>query len=334
MRLGARWPLSLCLAACSAAPAAFVAPAPSAPSVVPSAAPTETTSVPAAVSAAPVREPDPALLALALGIVDAFQNESPRPVVRGYGQIPNVLYRSDRRTPRQFSWFEAPEVNLHGPVSPASSVDRCARELAPPEAAPGHSPASGPPDSLRLVRFPEGDSILGGSLGKRAKLGLGAVHGACVVVGRGEIWLGWSTPSSPSELVALKVSDGSVRPLRKDARPGLSQLGAINVERAGEDLLVLTPKDPRGAVVAVRSAPLARWDGWLRLLPEVGLIVVKTTSHPAQAKELARARGGQEAEEVGEPLVEGESREQLARAWALHAERLATGSRLRESRGK
>jgi hypothetical protein len=232
-----------------------------------------------------------------LGLALAFSNTSPSPVIRGYTQVPNVQFRSDRHTPGQPRVVEAPVAALHGPTQEAEKVEACEAE-----------PVPGVPVSTRVGRFlvrrePEHDEVLVEQKGKLkpVKLPPGALHGACLDGDRRRLWVGWSTPERPAELFSISIRDGSVKQLRIDARPGLGALDEVRVQ-AGllEGRRPFVALQPHGAPLAAvllpvspAEGPLARWDALARALADRGIATVRVApGDVAGALSLARSLWG------------------------------------------
>ena len=227
------------------------------------------------------------LTRVARGVVDAFGNVSPQPVVRGYTEVPHVQFQTDRREPGAMRWVESPTAALHHAVAVAAKVEPCARPLAPGgEARLGDV-------LVRLVRGDDHDEVRVGE--KKvivAKLPRGASHGACVDGEGTRVWLSWSTPTSPPELFSISRRDVVTRPLRLDARPGLSLLGDARAsEVAGLAIVEPTTHAVATAIVVDDDrAPRARWNPLARFLADAGIATL-ITPRETLAVALEHARG-------------------------------------------
>ncbi|MCC6649405.1 MAG: hypothetical protein IT374_28030 [Polyangiaceae bacterium] len=243
--------LAACLVgACAPAPAAPPAPiAPSAPAaslqqpVAPASATSEAAPPP------PVREItlsdaelEPARL-LARALRTVASNIDPRPVERGFAKVTTAQYRTDRRTPGAWHLVESATMALHHPPTPAEVDEPCKSPLGVGASVKG---ARGLDAELRLVSGGAHELWLSSPKPRRAKLPVGASHGACLGPDGTRVWISWSTRAAPPELFSVSLRDGNARPLRADARAQLAWVTSRALPRAGRRV-TLTVDAPEAA---------------------------------------------------------------------------------------
>ncbi len=186
-------------------------------------------------------------------------NVEPRPVERGFAQVTTVQYRTDRRTPGAWTLVESPTMGLHHPPAPAEPDEPCRQPLAPGARVKG---ARGLGVELRVVGGAH-ELWVGAQKPLKARLPVGASHGACLGPDGTRAWVSWSTRATPPELFSVSLRDGNARPLRSDARPRLAWVASRRAPRLGRSVTLFT------------EGPEAAWSALGALLDAVGFEVTR-----------------------------------------------------------
>lgn len=221
---------------------------------------------------------------------------TPRPVIREFAQQPWVQFQTDRTVGQPLGplvWREAPVRVLHGKAETSTVLEPCARPLVAGER--GEARGLGyrlEPGAVFDRLYLDKDKMV-------EQLSPGAFHGGCVVDEK-RLWIAWSTPTRPAELFTIVLKDGSVRPLRDEARPGLGGLADLVATDEG-GVLVARRKDAsttkaRGVVVVLaageKPAALGAFSPTVRAFVEDGFVVLRRAQTPeAAAKATALADG-------------------------------------------
>ncbi|MFO0658771.1 MAG: hypothetical protein U0165_02910 [Polyangiaceae bacterium] len=247
-------------------------------SVAPSASEAPVASVVASASASPEElKLERRLKLRALGILGVSSDTSPAPVKRVPGSPPWVSFKSSRRASSTdvLSMFEAPSDAPSEPATVASTGPAsCASVLRPGEVMQT-------PD-LVLSRTNDHDELSVGPSGKSRTVSLprGSMEGDACVVGSGKsssLWLAWSTPDHPAELLSISTTNGASKPLHLEGRPGLGGLidqtaSQISLGEVSSIALLEPKKEPseiRATALLITGSPhqpLAAWSGLARFL--------------------------------------------------------------------
>jgi hypothetical protein len=220
---------------------------------------------------------------------DVHGNESPRPVDKPLMKQIWVEYTTDRRSPGKKRDVEAPTMDLHHPPAEVAEPHACADPLTP-------GTRSGSGGRVDILHTADQDTVRVARRGGKsvpADLPRGALHGACMGPDGTRVWIGLSTPLSPPEIFSVALWNGTVRPLRIEAHPGLAGLPPAKGSSVDEELAVLAPVHPRAAIVLVveRDAlPLARWSALARFFAAADVAVVRAAKDDEPVLDRAMAK--------------------------------------------